>query len=147
MRDQRAAEQPACRVFEHEVVVRPGDVDSARHLNHVAIVGFLEHGRVGAHHDARLARPDLPDMNTVVRHLSVDYLAQAAMFEALRVRTWVRRDGGSSRTWAQEIVRPDAVVVARAEVTSVLVDPSTGRPAPLPAIYRDVFAAYRESGS
>jgi len=145
MSDPSAAEQPGCRVFEHEVVVRPGDVDSARHLNHVAMIGFFEYGRVRAHHDARLERRDLPDMSTVVRHLSVEYLAQAAMFQALRVRTWVRRDGRTSRTWAQEIVRPDAVVVARAECTSVLVDPATGRPASLPDIYREIFAAYRES--
>lgn len=145
MQDPRSAERPACRVFEHDVVIRPSDVDSARHLNHVAIVAFLEYGRVRAHHDARLERPDLPDMGTVVRHLSVEYLAQAAMFETLRVRTWVRRDGVTSRTWAQELVRPDSVVVARAQVTSVLVDPATGRPARLPAIYRDVFAAHREA--
>jgi acyl-CoA thioesterase FadM len=56
----------------------------------------------------------------------------------------VRRDGVTSRTWAQELVRPDAVVVARAEVTSVLVDPATGRPSRLPEIYREVFASHRE---
>jgi acyl-CoA thioester hydrolase len=143
-RTPRTPEQPGCRVFAHEIVVRPSDVDSARHLNHVAMVAFFEHGRVRAHHDVRLERPDLPDMGTVVRHLSVEYFAQAAMFDALSVRSWIRRDGGSSRTWAQELVRPDDVLVARAAVTSVLVDDATGRPTRLPSVYRDVFAAYRE---
>src|SRR5688572_1511046 len=91
MTDPRAPAQPACRVFAHEVVVRPSDVDSARHLNHASIVVFFEYGRMAAHHDVRLLRPDLPDMNTVVRHVAVDYLAQAAMFDALVVRSWVRR--------------------------------------------------------
>ena len=145
MHESRDPEQPGCSVFAHEVVVRPSDVDWARHLNHVAMIAFFEYGRVRAHRDVRLERPDLPDMSTVVRHLDVDYLGQAAMFESLAVRSWIRRDGGTSRTWAQELVRPDGVLVARAAVTSVLVDPATGRPAPLPAIYRDVFAAYRES--
>ena len=145
MSNDREPRTPTCRVFDHEVVVRPSDVDAARHVNHVSMVAFFEYGRVRAHRDVRLERPDLPDMATVVRHVSVDYLGQAAMFDALRVRSWVLRDGGSSRAWAQELVRPDGALVARAEVTSVLVDVATGRPSRLPAIYRDAFAAYRET--
>ena len=137
--------RPACQVFDHEVVVRPSDVDSAHHLNHVAIVGFFEYGRVRAHHDLRRARPDLPDMSTVVRRVTIEYLAQAAMFDVLSVRSWIRRDGRTSRTWAQEVVRPDGVLVARAEVTSVLLDRRTGRPAELPMIYREIFDPYREA--
>jgi acyl-CoA thioester hydrolase len=144
MSDTLAPSQPPCRVFTHEVEVRPTDVDSARHLNHVSMVGYFEHGRMRAHHDVRRAHPDLPDMNTVVRRVAVDYLGQAQMFEPLVVRSWVRRDGETSRTWAQELVREDGEVVARAEVVSVLLDRATGRPTPLPAIYREVFAPYRE---
>ena len=142
----RAPEQPGCQVLSHEVVVRPGDIDSARHLNHVAIVSFFEYGRVRAHRDVRLGRPDLPDMNTVVRRLEVDYLGQASLFDALTVRSWIRRDGETSRTWAQELVRPDGGLVARAAVTSVLLDRATGRPARLPDVYRDAFAPYRTGG-
>src|SRR5687768_1251805 len=96
MSEERAMRRPACRIFVHEVVVRPSDVDSARHLNHVAMIAFFEHGRVRAHHDVRRDHPGLPDMGTVVRRLAVDYLAQAAMFDALSVRSWIARDGTSS---------------------------------------------------
>ena len=135
----------SCRMFEHEIIVRPTDVDSARHLNHVAMIAFFEFGRMRAHRDIRERCTDLPDMNTVVRALSVGYLAQASMFETLRIRSWVLRDGATSRTWAQELVRPDGVIVATAQVTSVLVD-SSFRPARLPGIYRDAFAEWREDG-
>ena len=83
-------------------------------------------------------------MNTVVRHLKVDYHGQASMFDELRVRTWVRRDGRTSRTWTQELLREDLAVIARAEVVSVLVGAETWRPVPLPAIYREAFAAHVE---
>ena len=83
-------------------------------------------------------------MSTVVRRAAIEYLAQAAMFDALTVRSWIRRDGRTSRTWAQELIRPDGILVARAEVTSVLIDRRTGRPAQLPPIYREIFAPYRE---
>ena len=141
----RSPSQPRCRVFDHEVTVRPSDVDSARHLNHVAMVAFFEYGRVRAHADVRAEHPELPDMATVVRAVVVEYFGQASMFDAMRVRSWIRRDGTSSRAWAQELARPDGAVIARAEVTSVLVDVATGRPAPLPAVYRDLFAAWREA--
>jgi YbgC/YbaW family acyl-CoA thioester hydrolase len=141
----REPERPGCSVFDHEVVVRPADVDSAGHLNHVAMIAFFEFGRVRAHHDVRRAHPDLPDMSTVVRHLSVDYLGQASMFDTLSLRTWIRRDGTTSRTWAQELVATAGSVIARATCTSVLVDPSTSRAAALPQVYRDLFAPYREA--
>lgn len=140
----RTPESPACDVLEHELEVRPADRDAAGHLNHVATVGLFEFGRVRAHHDVRRQRPDLPDMATVVRSLQVDYLAQARPFERLVVRSWVRRDGGSSRTWAQELVGEDGAVVARAAVVSVLVDVASGRPTRLPEVYREAFARYRE---
>ena len=144
MSERPEPERPGCRIFSHEIVVRPSDVDAARHLNHVAMIGFFEYGRVRAHRDVRIAHPELPDMGTVVRRLSVEYHGQAAAFDVLTVRSWVRRDGRSSRTWAQELVRADGVLVARAEVISVLLDRATGRPAPLSDIYREVFAAHRE---
>ena len=80
-------------------------------------------------------------MGTVVRRLSVDYLGQAEAFEPLTVRTWILRDGGSSRTWCHELVRPQGEVIARAEVVSVLV--RQGRPSRLPAVYRDSFEPWR----
>jgi acyl-CoA thioesterase FadM len=139
-----AAEQPACRVFQHVLEVRPSDRDAAGHLNHVATVAFFEHGRVRAHHDVRQAHPELPDMTTAVRSLRVEYHAQAPPFARLTILSWVRRDGRTSRTWAQVLVREDGVVVATAEVTSVLVDPASGRAARLPAVYRDLFASHRQ---
>jgi YbgC/YbaW family acyl-CoA thioester hydrolase len=147
MRDRPRPGQPACRVFTHEIVVRPSDVDAARHLNHVAMIAFFEYGRVRAHRDVRLLRPELPDMATVVRRLSVDYHGQAAAFDALSVRSWIRRDGRTSRTWVQELVRADGALIARAEVTSVLLDRATGRPAELPPLYRELFADYREESA
>ena len=147
MDDPRRPEAPGCDVFAHELVVRPTDVDSAGHVNHVSMVALFEYGRMRAHHDVRMARPELPDMKTVVRRVAVDYLAQARVFDVLTVRSWIRRDGTTSRTWAQELVRPDGTVVARAEVTSVLLDRASGRPVALPALYRDLFAPHRETPS
>ena len=140
----RQPREPGCRVFTHELPVRPADIDAAGHLNHVAMVAFFEYGRVRAHREVRDRSPELPDMSTAVRRLNLDYLGQAAVFEQLSVRTWVLRDGGSSRTWAQGLVRADGTVIARAEVVSVLVDVSTGRPARLPEVYRHTFAEYVE---
>ena len=141
MSDPRAPREPGCRLFEHRLEVRPSDLDAAGHLNHVRMLAFFEHARVRAHHEVREAHPELPDMATVVRRITVDYLGQAECFETLTVHSWVEKDGGSSRTWAQELLRPGAGVICRAEVVSVLVE--EGRPARLPAVYRELFAEYR----
>ncbi len=133
--------EPSCSVFEKVVELRPSDIDSAGHLNHVAMVGLLEHARVGAHHQRRLDA-ELPDCSTVVRRLTVDYHGQARVFERMTVRSWIVRDGGSSRTWQQELVGEKGGLIARAEVISVWLDPETGRPRRLPDFYREQFAAY-----
>ncbi|MEM7247181.1 MAG: thioesterase family protein [Acidobacteriota bacterium] len=138
-----APASPACRVLEKEVELRPGDIDSAGHLNHVAMVGLFEHARVGAHHQRR-QEVELPDCATVVRRLTVDYHGQARVFELMTVRSWILRDGGSSRTWQQELVGDDGRLVARAEVVSVWVDVESGRPRRLPEFYREAFAEYRQ---
>ena len=124
--------------------MRAGDIDAAHHLNHVSMLVFLEHGRVGAHAQVREQHPELPNMATAVRRLTVDYLGQTEAFARLTVRSWVRRDGGSSRTWEQELVREDGVVICRAEVVSVLVDLNSGRPTRLPEVYRHSFADFTE---
>lgn len=141
MSDPRAPLEPGCRCFEHRLEVRPSDLDAAGHLNHVRMLGLFEHARVRAHHEVRQAHPELPDMATVVRRMIVDYLGQAECFETLTVRSWVAEDRGSSRVWTQELLRPEAGVICRVEVISVLV--ADGRPARLPAVYRDLFAPYR----
>lgn len=82
-------------------------------------------------------------MATVVRSATVDYLGQASCFDEMLVRSWIARDGGSSRTWHQELIRPDGTVICRADVVSVLV--RDGRPVRLPAVYRDAFAGYCEA--
>lgn len=129
--------------FEHPIEVRPSDRDAAGHLNHVALLSYFEHARVKAHAEVRARRPDLPDMNTVVRRLCVDYLGQADVFDRLLVRSRVARDGHSSRTWEQVLVHAEGGrEVARAEVVSVLLDRSTGRPTRLPEVYRDAFRAW-----
>jgi acyl-CoA thioester hydrolase len=140
----RESREPGCRVFEHRLPVRPSDIDGAGHLNHVAMLGFFEFARVRAHREVREASPEMPDMNTVVRRATVDYHGQARVFDELLVRSWVRKDGGSSRTWEQELLRPDGGLVARVEVISVLVDPASWRPTRLPGAYRDAFEAWVE---
>jgi YbgC/YbaW family acyl-CoA thioester hydrolase len=132
-----------CAVFEHRLEVRPSDLDAAGHLNHVKMLGFFELARVRAHREVRESHPEMPDMATVVRSASVDYLGQAECFDEMLVRSWVHRDGGSSRTWRQELIRPDGSVTCRADVVSVLV--RDGRPLRLPAVYRDSFAAQSEA--
>ena len=61
------------------------------------------------------------------------------------VRTWILRDGRSSRTWQHELVREDGQVIARAEVVSVLVRDE--RPASLPEVYRRLFARFDEDAA
>jgi len=140
--DPRRPLEPGCRVFEHRLEVRPSDVDAARHLNHVRMLTFFEFARVRAHHEIRQSHPAMPDMNTVVRRANVDYLGQAACFDEMLVRSWIGKDGGSSRTWRQELIRPDGTVICRAEIISVLV--RDGRPVRLPAVYRESFAEFAE---
>lgn len=142
MSDLRQPLEPGCEIFEHRLEVRPSDLDAAGHLNHVRMLAFFEFARVRSHREVRERHPELPDMATVVRSASVDYLGQASCFDELLVRSWIGRDGGSSRTWRQELLRPDGSVICRVEVVSVLV--RDGRPARLPEVYRQSFAEYSE---
>ena len=93
MSDIRQPRAPGCEVFEHRLEVRPSDLDAAGHLNHVKMLGFFEFERVRAHREVRGRHPEMPDMATVVRSVTVDYLGQAECFDEMLVRSWVHRDG------------------------------------------------------
>ncbi|MDX1610030.1 MAG: thioesterase family protein [Halofilum sp. (in: g-proteobacteria)] len=128
--------------WTHEKI-RFQDVDRLDHVNNVAFAAFAECGRVEfleAMTPALLQRSNAPFW--VIAQLNLQFRAQAYFPGEVRVGTCVLRLGSSSVTLGQGIFSGDRCVVT-AESVIVLVDPGSGRGAPLPDPIRSALAACR----
>ncbi len=122
MRTPAALEVP---VAETTITVRSPEIDSFGHVNHAVFLHYFEHARFEALEAAGFAWPLLQENNwqIYVVRIEVDYLAQAKRGDTLRVRTWAESFRRTTMVLAQEIVRADATVVARARVHAVWIGP------------------------
>jgi len=112
--------------------IRFQDVDRLDHVNNVAFAVYAESGRVEFLES--VAPTSLQRSNAsfwVIARLDLQFRAQAYFPGEIRVGTCVLRIGTSSVTLGQGMFESDRCV-ATTESVVVLVDPGTGRGAPLP---------------
>ena len=75
---------------------RYGDMDDNAHLNNVAIARFYEEARVRFHASLRTAHPEIGDLQTLVAHLAIDYLAEGQYPQSVELGLGVLSFGSSS---------------------------------------------------
>ncbi len=116
------------------IQVRWRDLDAYGHVNHAAVVSYLEIARVGLWRswfgDEGLQRAGL-----VVVHLDVDYRRQIALYDEVRVSVGVAETRGATFTFDYRVWRGDGIA-ATALTRHACVRPDSGRPTRIPADLR-----------
>ena len=115
-------------VYCFNITVGATDIDDLDHVNNVVYVGWVQDA-AGAHW--KMAAPEALRSQcrwVVLRH-EIDYIASAVLGEKLNVFTWVDAPSGALQTRHVSIQRvADHKVLAYAQSTWALLDPTTSRP-------------------
>ena len=106
--------------IERRVDLRWHDADQLGHVNHTLYLSFMSEARDRL--GVTALGPEAME-GFVVARIEIDYLAEVRLLdEWVTARSSLLRVGNSSIRTADEVVRPDGVVAARAEAVSVLTD-------------------------
>ena len=123
------------------------DTDFTGLVYHPNFLRFFERGRsdflrlLGINHNDLLQDGGTGEPAVfVVRRIEIDYLRPASIDELIEISTRCAEVGGAKLVLSQE-ARRDQTVLAKAEVTVVLISRS-GRPQRLGALVRDAFERF-----
>jgi len=126
-----------------QLKVRHYEIDQYGHVNHAQYVHYLEVARIEALETLGMSLPDMRRQGYLIlaADLSVKYLAPARSGDTLDIVTYVREIRGARSIWVQEIreaisQRP----LVTAEVTGAFAT-EDGRPARVPASFREKLSA------
>jgi acyl-CoA thioester hydrolase len=136
-------EKPAMPVAETfyfpdtSIELRFSDLDASGHLNHAAILFYVEQARV-RYYSAVLGMEIPRDLkHWVLAEITVAYRTPGYFGDTIDVRLkvpWIRR---SSAGWAFTLVRQsDGAIIAQGTGVQVHVDAQTGKAAEIPAEWR-----------
>lgn len=125
--------------FTTAVDVRFSDLDPDGHVNNAVYATFLEEGRA-RYYETVLG---LPEADTVISHLEIDYRAPIGMADNVSVTVDVPQLGSSSIPMEYEIVA-DETVVAAAETVQVVWDEATRTSRPIPEEWRTAIEAFHD---
>lgn len=127
--------------FTTAVDVRFSDLDPDGHVNNAVYATFLEEGRA-RYYETVLGLP-LPEADTVISHLEIDYRAPIGVADNVSVTVDVPQLGSSSIPMEYEIVA-DETVVAAAETVQVVWDEATRTSRPIPEEWRTAIEAFHD---
>jgi acyl-CoA thioester hydrolase len=123
----------------YRVHVRFSDVDVYGHVNNVKYFEYFQEariqlmvssgGEIGQGHHLVVAQTDVDYRRPI--------LFRAEPYDCF---TWVSHIGSTSVVF-ESVVGDDGDALARAKVVGVCIDSTTGRPAPVPAEFREMVAA------
>lgn len=97
--------------FRTEITVRGYEMDSFGHANNSAYLNWLEHARWEAFRVLRLGEI-FGDIETIVRHIEIDYRAETFCGDRLSLAVWPRAVGGTSFTLGATIRIADSATEA-----------------------------------
>lgn len=124
------------------MTLRFGDLDAVGHLNNVALLRFIESGRVDFMVDVKVGRHD--ELSFVLASLHCDFRAQGFYRDQLVCGTRMANIGRTSMTMEQRVWRADETVVAEARSVMVALGPDRKSPAPVPRAWRDLLENWEE---
>ena len=127
-------------MYRLEVEPRFHDTDCLGHVNHAAMVTWMEEARRDVF---RVFNPSLSPgtWNLIVARVEVDYLAQCRYGRPVAVETCVERVGGSSVTLRHDMAQ-DGAAVARGRSVMVHFDYAASAPRPVPPEAREALGAH-----
>lgn len=127
------------RCYRYSTDVRYRDLDPRGHVNHVVYASYMEQAK-GAFLEDVIGVP-LDEVDTVVRSLEVDYRRSIESGRTVTVNLQVVDVGETSFSITYKLTVDDTVV-ATADTVSVLLDPKTGDPSPIPDRWRQRIEEY-----
>ena len=120
-------------IYECSLQVRTYECDSYGHVNNANYLNYLEFARyellkdIGFDYDKAINA----GFGVFISRIEIDYKRPAVTDDRLTIKTWPLKKGAVSGTFAQEILRGDAILV-EAKVTWAFVDSKTGTPVRIP---------------
>jgi thioesterase-3 len=123
--------------------VRGYHLDGYGHVNNARYLEFMEEGRWDFfdQHPAMIKELHQAGRAFVVVNLNIDYLAAARQGDDLEVMTGIIDVGERSGLCHHRIVRKDGTVIARADLTFVLLDMHANKAAVIEGEVREALAA------
>ncbi|MGP9766321.1 acyl-CoA thioesterase [Halomonas sp. AOP13-D3-9] len=123
--------------------VRGFHLDGYGHVNNARYLEFMEEGRWDFfdQHPAMIKELHQAGRAFVVVNLNIDYLAAAGHGDDLEIMTGIVDIGERSGVCHHRIVRQDGTVIARADLTFVLLDIRANKAAAIEGELREALAA------
>ncbi|CEP36284.1 MULTISPECIES: acyl-CoA thioesterase [Halomonadaceae] len=123
--------------------VRGFHLDGYGHVNNARYLEFMEEGRWDFfdQHPAMIKELHQAGRAFVVVNLNIDYLAAAGHGDDLEIMTGIVDIGERSGVCHHRIVRKDGTVIARADLTFVLLDIRANKAAAIEGELREALAA------
>ncbi|MCA8864639.1 MULTISPECIES: acyl-CoA thioesterase [unclassified Halomonas] len=123
--------------------VRGYHLDGYGHVNNARYLEFMEEGRWDFfdQHPEMIKELHQAGRAFVVVNLNIDYLAAAVHGDDLEIMTGIVEIGERSGVCHHRIVRKDGTVIARADLTFVLLDMRANKAAAIEAEVREALVA------
>jgi thioesterase III len=123
--------------------VRGFHLDGYGHVNNARYLEFMEEGRWDFfdQHPAMIKELHQAGRAFVVVNLNIDYLAAAGRGDDLEIMTGIVDLGERSGVCHHRVVRKDGTVIARADLTFVLLDMRANKAAAIEGEVREALAA------
>lgn len=125
--------------YTFDPVVRLRDIDRNGHVNHPVYAEYLSETRAAYYRD--VLGEDMSDLDTVIVHISIDYVEPIEYTDQITVELAVPEIGDSSLTMTYEIRSEEGVVLATAKTVQVLHD-GDGNSQAIPEPWRDAIRDY-----
>ena len=133
------------RIYEYEIEVWFGDLDSFGHVNNAKVFTYLEAGRF-KYFKERLGT--LEGVEFVLARVEVDFLAPINLGDVVRVRMWVGEIGNSSWEFLYSILsEKTSKEVVRAKSVQVWYDLKENKSKAIPEAVRRVLEEDRLNAS
>jgi len=134
-------EEPAKhRIYTHEFVVQPNEIDAMGHVNNVVYLKWVQDA-AEAHWLTKASQDVKAKYSWVVLRHEIDYLAPAFAGQTIEATTWVENyQGVRSDRIVHLINKESKKVLAKAKTTWCLLDAATQRPKRIESDIASVFS-------
>ena len=116
------------RIFTHEFVVQPTEIDGMGHVNNVVYLKWVQDA-AEAHWKTKAPADVLAKYSWVVLRHEIDYLSPAFEGQVIIATTWVENHAGVRSDRIVHLINKETQkILAKAKTTWCLLDAQTQRP-------------------
>lgn len=129
------------RIYTHEFVVQPNEIDAMGHVNNVIYLKWVQDA-AEAHWITKASEAVKSKYNWVVLRHEIDYLAPAFAGQIIEAATWVENYHGVRSDRIVHLINKESrKLLAKAKTTWCLLDAQTQRPKRIEEDISSVFGA------